>query len=490
MLEKMKSLKVNAALNMIKQGCSVLFPLITFSYVSRVLGSEGFGAYNFSFSVADYFINFAALGIGAYAVREGAKQRDRKELTEEFCREVFTINFISALLSTIALAILLISVRSLASYRTLIIIISSQLWLFALGAEWINEIYEDYLYMTVRYIVIQVISLVLTFTLVKTREDVAGYALILVFTSAGGNILNIWHVRKYAKLRLVFTKEVLRHLKPIFLLYATNLAVSIYVNADITMLKFYRSDAMIGVYSLSTRIYAIAKRLVVSSITAMTARLAFYSRNDRPSYLKVTKQALNMLVFLFIPCVAGMMMMSKPIILLVGGAEYLGGWLSLDILSVAMVFALLSGFFSSCVLVIFNCERILLISTSIAALVNIILNLFMLPAYGIEAAAVTTLVAEMINMVIQLRYARKYLDGTRLLSSENLVKCLISTVSILIICFAVRQLAGDGIKSLFIAVPLSCISYAGLNLLLHNSMFYSFLKLGEKKRHTEKETEK
>ena len=73
---KQKSLGVNALLNGIKQCCSIIFPLITFPYISRVLGSDGYGKYSFSYSVTNYFILLAALGIYTYAIREGAKIRD------------------------------------------------------------------------------------------------------------------------------------------------------------------------------------------------------------------------------------------------------------------------------------------------------------------------------------------------------------------------------------------------------------------------------
>ena len=164
------------------------------------------------------------------------------------------------------------------------------------------------------------------------------------------------------------------------------------------------------------------------------------------------------------------------------------GWLALDILAVAMIPALLSGFFSGCVLVIFNHEKKLLISTSIAAVVNILLNLFMLPIYGIEGAAATTFIAELVNVVIQFRYAKKHLSG-RLVVAENLFKCLLGSITIIVICFITRRLFGDGIKALLISVPLSCISYAGFNLLTHNSLFYSFLKLDRRNHRNAKEKE-
>lgn len=119
---KNKSLKINAILNFIKQLCSVIFPLITIPYVSRILQSENYGKYNFGNSIISYFSLIAALGVSTYAVREGAKYRDDKEKITKFSREVFTINIISTIIAYIMLLIVLIIPSPLVIYRKLILL--------------------------------------------------------------------------------------------------------------------------------------------------------------------------------------------------------------------------------------------------------------------------------------------------------------------------------------------------------------------------------
>ena len=73
---KKKSLGLNAFLNGLRSVLNLIFPLITFPYISRVLSVNGIGIYNFSNTYIGYFILIAGLGIATYAVREGAKYRD------------------------------------------------------------------------------------------------------------------------------------------------------------------------------------------------------------------------------------------------------------------------------------------------------------------------------------------------------------------------------------------------------------------------------
>ncbi len=73
---KKKSLGINAIVNLLRNIVNIIFPIVTFPYASRILGVESLGIYNFSYSVSNYFLLLASLGISTYAVREGAKYRN------------------------------------------------------------------------------------------------------------------------------------------------------------------------------------------------------------------------------------------------------------------------------------------------------------------------------------------------------------------------------------------------------------------------------
>ena len=108
-----KSIKLNAILNVMKTVFSLVFPLITFPYVTRMLQVEAMGKYDFSGSIISYFTLLAALGINIYAVREGAKYRNDKEKIDQFASEIFSINVYSTIASYILLFICLIFIQKL-----------------------------------------------------------------------------------------------------------------------------------------------------------------------------------------------------------------------------------------------------------------------------------------------------------------------------------------------------------------------------------------
>ena len=143
--KQQKSITVNLMANGIKTLMSVLFPLITFPYASRVLGAAGIGKVNYASSIISYFSMFAALGISTYAVREGARIRDDKEKFSKFAKEMLNINLCTTLLSYTVLLVFL-SLPVLGGYKKLLVISSAGIVFTTIGMEWLFIIKEEFYY--------------------------------------------------------------------------------------------------------------------------------------------------------------------------------------------------------------------------------------------------------------------------------------------------------------------------------------------------------
>lgn len=463
---KTKSLKTNAILNTIKQSCSILFPFITFPYVSRTLGEAGFGKYNFSFSIVTYFSYIAALGISTYAIREGAKIRDNIKKIEKFCSEVFSINIISAIVAYGLLALFLLLNRKTDTYLTYIIILSIAIFIDTIGTDWVNTIFEDFTYITIRYIIFQVIALILLFVFVHDEKDVAAYCWITLLAAHGGNLINLFYIRKRIQIHFTFRMNVKKHIIPLLILFINALAIVIYVNADITMLGFYYNDSVVGIYSFSSRIYNILKNLINAIVVVSLPRIAYVNLNQKSKIRSYMTQIFSGITYVMLPMIVGMFCMSKQIIMLIGGKRYIIGNSSLKILSIAILFAIYASIFSNCILIVNRQEKKCLVSTIISALVNIVLNLILLPKYGIVAAAITTLIAEFLNCMIQFIFSREYYKY----NFQNLLEqssCVIGSCFIYCVCYIVNHMTSSVI-SLFIAIVISAVGYFGITYIMKN----------------------
>lgn len=429
-----KSLTLNAALNAIRQTLAIIFPLITFPYVSRVLGKAQYGRYSFSASIISYFILIATFGINNYAVREGARIRDNKEKIQNLVTDLFSISLLTTTISLVALIILTFVNNKLAGYRELILIQGLSIILTAVGVDWINTIYEDFLYITIRYIIIQIIALFAVFFFVRGPEDTAKYCLILVIGSYGGNLVNLFYIRKYVKLRINFKVNLKKYFIPLLLLFVNSLATVIYVNSDITMLGFFTNDQQVGVYSFSSKIYNMVKYLINAILVVTVPRLAFILGTDEKNYKKYLNNIFNVLILILAPCVTGLCLLSKPIIILLGGEQYLSGNNALIILSFSLIFALIASVFSNCILIINRLEKRCLVGTITSAVVNVGLNFVLIPTIGITGAAITTVLAECINMIIQAHYSYRDLGIKLELNKWIFIIALIEVVAVGVFC--------------------------------------------------------
>lgn len=470
-----KSIKVNAILNMIKQLCSVIFPLVTVPYVSRILGSEYYGRYNFGNSVIGYFTLLAGLGIANYAIREGARIRDNTNKIAKFSNEVFSINIISTVVSYIVLFILLLFSVQLHNYRLLILVQSTSILLTTLGADWINSIYEDYFYITVRYIGMQTIAMLLLFMVVRQPEDYIKYAVVTVIASAGGNIFNIFYVRRYVHLHFTLRCNFKLHFKPIMLLFCNAIAGTIYVNSDTTILGILQTESAVGIYSLSTKIYLVIKQVLNAVIMVSLPRLsALLAVNDIENYKKISNKIMNALCTIIFPAIVGLFILSEKCILIVGGEQYIAGANALKILSIAAAFAVLACFYSCAIMLPFRQEKICLIASLVSALVNIVLNFVVIPMWSYNGAALTTLISEMIVFLIYKYYSKDYPKVG--FNPKIIGSTAIGCIAIIIVCRIVENMFSGLYLVTFFSILMSSIVYFIIQIIMGNALIVNVLK--------------
>lgn len=145
-----ENVKKNTVYSIIKSCSSLLFPLVTFPYISRILLTDNVGKVNFGNSIISYFSLIASLGVTTYAIRECAKVKHNEKELEKVASQIISINICTTIISYIGLFILLLFAKPLASYRQLIIIQSTVILFTTLGADWLNTAMEDFKYITLR----------------------------------------------------------------------------------------------------------------------------------------------------------------------------------------------------------------------------------------------------------------------------------------------------------------------------------------------------
>lgn len=482
---KKKSLGVNALLNGLRSVLNLIFPLITFPYISRVLSVSSVGKYNFSSTYVGYFTLIAGLGISTYAVREGAKYRNNYKKISDFASQIFTINIYSTVISYVLLFLSLILFRNLAIYVNCILIFSIQIFFTTMATEWIYIIYEDYAYITIRSIVFKIISIVLLFILVREPGDYLWYTLVTVLSSVGSNILNFVHARSLCSIKLVKKIDWNLHLSPIFIIFASTVAVNIYVFSDVTILGLLKDDEAVGIYSVAVKIYQIAQGLLVAILTVTIPRLAMlFGKRMFEEYKQVLSKVLNTLSVLVLPTVVGLIMLSREVTLVIAGSKYLDSVMALRIIAWAIIFSIFSWILSDCVLIPSKREKLVLRTTLITACFNIALNFVLIPIMSYDGASLTTALSEFLSMSLNLYWSFDIVKDI-MVGKDNqkaMFTSVIGCLFIVIYCSLVQYCVSSMWINIIVSVVGSVLGYFGILFLLKNPVMTSYVTEFMKKR--------
>ena len=472
-----KSLGVNFIFNALKTLMGVVFPLITFPYATRIVGPEALGKIDYAQTNVTYFTLIAVFGISGYAVREGARIRDDKEKISKFAGEILAINLVTVSVAYV-LFFLALLIPKFAPYRGLMLIFSTTIILTAVGLEWLYNIYEDYKYITIRSFVFQVISMILLFTCVKDEGDYVIYALILICSSVGSNIMNIIRSRKYIKLRVVFNSNFWVHLKPMFLIFIMNIAASIYLVMDRSMLGFITgSDREVGLYGAAIKITTIITSLMNTVRVVMTPRVSFSVQNDEKQAEKLNYIAVRLVSMLSVPCAIGLFFLSERVLVFFAGSEYRESSLALQILLMDVVFAAINGVVINQIFMSYRRDKSASAAVILGAVVNLILNAITIPLYGKEGAAFSTLISEMAIFVFACIVGREFFKVGKII--KQICQSIFACIPMVGIYFVLVYLGLHDVLVIFGTIIIGAIFYFVVLFLIKNELInqgYSYIK--------------
>ncbi len=465
---KEKALNVNLLLNSVRIGLSILFPLITFPYITGILSPSQVGEYDYTNSLINYFILIAGLGINTYAIRNGSSLREKQNEFGKFANEIFSLNILSTMVSYLMLFICFVLFSTFREFRISIILFSISILFRTIGVEWIFGIYENYRYITIRGVLFQILSLLLLFTFVRDENDLYVYILITVLANAGSNICNFFYARHYCRLRIVINKNILKHIKPVMLIFSTTLATTIYINADTTMLGVMRGNEQVGFYAVACKIYNCVKSLLNGLVPVFMARLSFQYKERRDQYDATFKYAFHLLTCITVPLAVGALLYSRDMILFISREEYLPAENAMKILFLSLIFATLGNLYSSGGLLLAEKESTMLMATCSGALINITFNAVLIPVWGCTGAASATLITEVCIFLCLYCFFRKYV-GTNV-SDKHVIKCLLATVPFAFVKGISIMAGWTGTTAFLTEVGICVILYFGGLIILRDEL--------------------
>lgn len=472
-MAKQKSLKLNYIYNVSYQVLSLITPLITTPYVSRVLGADGIGDYSFTASVVTYFSMVAVLGTLTYGNREISYLQDDRKARSKLFWEIELLSFLSTGICTAAYLIFLLfcdrSRFSLYAIQTISIVC------VAFDIAWLLQGMEEFGKVMFRNMLFKVINIVFIFTAVRDKDDLFLYVAGMVLLALASN-LSIWfYLPQYIDRPVWKELHPMRHLKPTLALFIPSVAMSIYTVFDKTMIGLFANNFENGYYEQALKISKTALTLVTALGAVMIPRMGYYFNQKNMDKVKeLTYQSYNFVWFLGVPLSFGLIGISQNLVPWFYGKGYDKITVLLPILGLLIIIIGLSNVTGIQYFVTTKRERLLTATVIIGAVVNFVCNLILIPKLYSIGASIASVAAETVITLTQLYFIRNELSFTRIMAQS--VKYLLAGACMLLVLFFENHYLSASVLHSCIMIFSGAIVYFIALFILKDQFFFAYVK--------------
>ena len=406
----MSKLISNYLYNTIYQLLLLALPVITIPYLSRTLGPEGIGMNAYSLSIVQIFILFSMVGIPLYGNRQIASAKDNGE--ENLSKEFWSIYSIQIFTSLFVLIVYVVFVfLTMEKYR---FIFFSQLFLIIapmIDISWFYIGLEELKKTVIRNAAVRIASVLLIFIFIKQPDDLLIYLYINGITQFIGQAVLWIHLFKYVKPMRIKISDIIRHLKPILVIFSSQVIIQIYIVLDKVLLGFIVNEKEVGFYDQASKIVKLSLSIVTSLGTVMLPRIASeFSRGNYEKIKQYSHYSMQLILILTLPLMVGLASIANTLVPWFLGPGYEKVVILIVIMSPIIVFIGLSNLFGIQILLPTQQQSKLTISVAAGAAISIIVNILLIKSYESVGTAIATLIAEGIVTLVQLFYVIKFIE--------------------------------------------------------------------------------
>ena len=407
-----QSVKVNYILNLINTGTQMLFPLITFPYVCRVIEADGIGQINFFQSIISYISLFTCLGIPMYAIREIARDRSDVVQMNRTAMEILLLHSMLTLVGYAIVAILCLTVPQIQVNIPLFLILSLTIFFTAIGCEWFYQGIENFKYITIRGLIIKTVSVVLLFIFVKSKTDLLYYGCYTVFGVLGGNIFNFFRLRKYIhRENIIFSElHIKRHVKPVLKVFSFSVVTSIYLQLNTVLLGFLKNALAVGYFAAATKVMQMLLTMSACLGSVMMPRAShLIAENKEAEFNRLIQKSYDFTLAIALPMTIGLIFCAPSLITALCGVKFEHSILPSQIIAPIILMVAISNVFGIQVLFPKGKINIVTLCCGIGAVADLILNLCLIPFFSYIGTSIAYLGAEVATTVSMYFIGRKYI---------------------------------------------------------------------------------
>lgn len=465
-----KSLFKNSIYFIIYRLINVIYPLITATYVSRILKPSGIGEVTFVQNIVIFLVACALLGIPNYGVREISKAQTKKEENKIFS-ELLAINFISTTIISFCYYSI-INFFNININTKLFNIEGIILLLNYFNVDWFYQGKEEFKYITIRSAIVKIFSMITIFIFVKNDSDLCIYALIFALAYAGNYIFNIINLKKYIKLNFE-NINLKKHIKSIFILAITSISNEIYVTIDTIMLGILTSSDQVGFYGNSMKLIRILINVCTAIGTAMLPRLSKLKKNNNSKiFNEIINRCIKILLWITIPSMLGIILVSDNLVITLFGIDFIPSGDILKVLSLLIVIRTFSNLMLQ-ILVCNSKDDKTSISYFTGMILNVILNFILINFFESAGAAIASVISEFIIFILLFRHAKKEFNFD--INLKFILSEIISSIVMIICVFIILKICNNVYVGLFCSIIIGVIVYSLMCFITKNAVILYLL---------------
>lgn len=436
---------------------SYFFPLLTFPYVSRVLGVTNIGICNFVDSIINYFVLFAMMGIRTIGIREIAKHQGDKEHMSETFSNLIVLNFFFVFISGFVLFVLIQIVPQFVEHKTLMYVGLVKLFATFMLIEWLFKGVEDFKYITKRSIIIRSLYVVSVFVFVRDADDYPIFFTLLMLMEGVNAVVNCIYSRKYIVLKLR-NLHPFKYLKSSLTVGCYTLLTTMYTTFNVAYLGFVADTTEVGYYTTATKLHHIILAIFTAFTGVMLPRMSnLIANDDYQEFTKKNNQTFSVLFHFSFPAIVIGISFANVIIRVISGAGYERATIPLIIVMPLILIIGIEQVLVYQILMPLKKDKEILINSFIGAFAGVLVNILLVQKMGSIGSAIVWSISELCVMLSAIYFVNKNFQMSWI--KKKLLYNLLLMIPAFMACYVLRHFILNQYLAFVVSIVLITVYY-------------------------------
>ncbi|MCB9209113.1 MAG: flippase [Ignavibacteriales bacterium] len=401
-ISKNKVLFKNFSSLSILQIANYIFPLITFPYLVRVLGPDGFGLVAFATAFVNYFNVITDYGFNLSATREISISRNDKEEINRIYNSVLTVKLILFLFSTIVFLLIVFAFPKFNQDYEIYLASFISVFGMTLFPTWFFQGIERMGFITGINVAIKAIWVVSIFLLVHNPSDILLLVILNSISAILIGIIGVISIPVFFRLKFKFANigEIIDQIKKGWLFFISNISISLYTISATFILGLFANNTIVGYFSAADKI-----RLAVQNLTAIAGRTVFphlskeFKRSKKAAFKFLKKYTLVTGIITFSICTV-LFLSAEQVVLIILGKNYYQSILILKIISFLPFIILLSNIGGIQIMINLNYEYEYFLVYLVTSIISLLLSFILVPFYFEIGTSITVILTELLVTIL------------------------------------------------------------------------------------------